>query len=117
VTHGVLLCKPVWMWGAEMGANDVGVAIANEAVFASRVSPRREPALLGMDLLRLALERSATADAAVSVIAALVESHGQGGNCAFRGSFYYHNAFLIADRWVQEEGPGRRCCVCGVLVV
>ena len=63
-THAVLLSQPWWMWGAEMGANEHGVVIGNEAVFTrDLLKDRRRPdALLGMDLLRLGLELAQTAD-------------------------------------------------------
>ena len=95
-THAVLLSQPWWMWGAEMGANEHGVVIGNEAVFTNQ--PLGEPGLLGMDMLRLALERAATADEAVGVIVELLERHGQGGPCSHeRPGFSYHNSFLVAD--------------------
>lgn len=50
-THSVILSKPAWMWGAEMGANDQGVSIGNEAVW-TRETVNAEEALLGMDLVR-----------------------------------------------------------------
>ena len=104
-TNAVLLSKPFWMWGAEMGVNEHGLAIGNEAVF-TRVPYEKGPALTGMDLLRLALERAATAQAAVHIITDLIQTFGQGGNCAYRHKIFYHNSFLLADPesvWVLES--------------
>jgi len=95
-TYAVLLAKPFWMWGAEMGANEHSVAIGNEAVF-TKVPQMKEPSLTGMDLLRLGLERAATAAEAVQVITTLLEQYGQCGNCGYLKSMYYHNSYLIAD--------------------
>ncbi len=103
-THAVLLAKPFWIWGAEMGANEYGLTIGNEAVF-TRVPYQKGAGLIGMDFIRLALERAVTAEEAMWVIIGLLEKYGQGGNCGFDHPFYYHNSFLLADThqaWVLE---------------
>lgn len=104
-TYAVLLSKPFWMWGAEMGINEHGLVIGNEAVY-SKIPANKTPALLGMDMLRAALERAVTPREAIQVITELLETFGQGGNCLSHGNeMYYHNSFLIAnadDAWVLE---------------
>ncbi|MDI9419325.1 MAG: peptidase U34 [Firmicutes bacterium] len=102
-TCAVLLLKPSWIWGAEMGCNEWGLNIGNEAVFTRE--KQGPPSLLGMDLLRLALERCKTSGEALHLIVELLQRYGQGGNCGYERSFVYHNSFLIADpntAWVLE---------------
>ena len=84
--------------------NEWGVAIGNEAVW-SREEEERENGLLGMDLVRLGLERSKTAYEALHVITDLLETFGQGGNASVTMDFRYHNSFLIADTceaWILD---------------
>lgn len=103
-TYAVLLAKPFWIWGAEMGANEHGLVIGNEAVF-TKLPYEKDPGLIGMDFLRLALERAASASEALQVITHLLETYGQSGNCGFAHQLFYHNSFLIADpreAWILE---------------
>src|SRR5690606_18654733 len=93
-THEVLLSRPCWMWGAEIGVNEHGVAIGNQAVFTRM--PVAKTRLTGMDLVRVALERATSAGEALQIITGFLADPGQGGACGFRDkNFSYHNAFII----------------------
>ncbi|MGI5172954.1 C69 family dipeptidase [Treponema sp. OMZ 840] len=103
-TYRVLGSKPYWIWGFEQGINECGVAVGNEAVWA-REPESQENGLLGMDFVRLALERGSTAYEALHVITDLLEAYGQGGNAAVNMEHRYHNSFLIADyteAWILD---------------
>ncbi|MBP7141567.1 MAG: C69 family dipeptidase [Opitutaceae bacterium] len=84
--------RPSWTWGYEHGLNEWGVAIGNEAV-KSRV-PAVANSLIGMDLIRLGLERGRTAYEAMHVMISHLDPKKVG-----------NNSFLIADpqtAWVLE---------------
>ncbi len=62
-TYAVFLLKPSWIWGCEMGCNEFGLNIGNEAVFTrEKYGP---DSLIGMDIVRLVLERCQTSDEAL----------------------------------------------------
>ncbi len=94
-THEILISTPFWMWGCEMGANEYGLAIGNEAVFTKE--PYEKTGLLGMDIMRLALERCKTAYDALMLSTELIQHYGQGGNAGMAHTLYYHNSFIFAD--------------------
>ena len=100
----LLLSRPAWMWGAEIGVNEHGVAIGNEAVFTRLPVPKA--GYSGMDFQRVALTTCSTADDALEQLIELTERFTQGGPMGHRHrSFRYHSSFLIADAttaWVFE---------------
>ncbi len=97
--------RPEWLWGFEHGVNEHRVAIGNEKVWTVDDAKSAPPALLGMDLVRLALERSRTADEAFETLTTLLEEHGQGGTGEQDHFEPYFSSFLIADPsggWIVE---------------
>ncbi|HEY5640576.1 MAG TPA: peptidase family C69 [Dehalococcoidia bacterium] len=103
--YGVLGSRPDWLWGLEHGVNEHRVAIGNERVWTT-LDPAKEPeALIGMDLVRLGLERGTTADEALDVMTSLLAEHGQGGVGNRATGESYFSSFIIADptvAWVLE---------------
>jgi dipeptidase len=95
-TYAVMGHSPWWVWGFEHGVNEYGVAIGNHTVFSNEPIEGVE-GLIGMDLVRLGLERGRNAREALEVIATLLESHGQGGAALGPQATGYHNSFLLAD--------------------
>ncbi len=103
-TWRIIGSRPAWLWGFEHGLNQHGVAIGNEALITKDSLP--EVGLLGMDLVRLALERATTAREAMELIGSLIERYGQGGSSAPDFDWRYSNGFMIADHseaWTLES--------------
>jgi len=121
-TYATTGSSPYWCWGYEEGFNEFGVAIGNEAIFtktfadaaaASKAGTPPELGLLGMDLLRLGLERGKTAREALGVITSLVERYGQWGSgvpTMDHETGGYDNSYIIADgkeAWILETAGKR----------
>lgn len=95
--------RPHWLHGLEHGVNEHRVAVGNEMVFTRE--PLGSVGLLGMDLVRLGLERARTAGDAIDVVTALIERHGQGGSGQPHVDWPYSNSFIVADpgeAWILE---------------
>ncbi|UCH29246.1 MAG: hypothetical protein JSV06_13405, partial [Myxococcales bacterium] len=101
----VLLSRPGWMWGAEIGVNEHGVAIGNEAVFTRFPVPKRT-GFTSMDFLRSALASCRTANDALDQLIDFTERFTQGGPMQHRSrAFPYHGSFIVADArtgWILE---------------
>lgn len=102
--HRVLLSRPGPIWGAEMGVNEHGLAIGNEAVFTRLPVPKQ--GVSGMDYVRLTLSACRTADDAIEQLIELTERVPQGGPMGHRNRrFRYNSSFLVVDPstgWVFE---------------
>ena len=103
ITFATLGSSPYWCYGYESGVNEFGVAIGNEAIYTKAMKSldvKFELGLLGMDLVRLGLERASSAREALEVMTDLLEKYGQFGTGLPRVSHEdgsYDNSYVIAD--------------------
>jgi dipeptidase len=97
-TVTVLGNRPAGQWGYQHGVNEHAVAAGTTAIF-SRLKCN-QPGLTGPDLVRLVLERAATACQGVDVATDLIVRHGHGADpCSGDAEDNYRDsALLIADR-------------------
>ena len=96
MTYEVIIDKSFWLYGGEIGVNEHGVAVGNEAVF-SRLDSDKDGVVL-IDLLRLILERCSNRHEAVDLVAHLLATYGQGGNCELRGNSHFDGSFIVSDQ-------------------
>ena len=95
-THALIGVRPVGVWGCMHGVNEHGVAMG--ATPTRTRLPAATVGLTGADLVRLTLERSASARQAVELTADLITRHGQGAYPGRPPQDDHDNAFLIVDR-------------------
>ena len=88
--------RPYWCWGYEHGFNEHQVVIGNEGL-ASRLPEAITPKLIGMEVLRLGLERSRSAAEAVEIMTDCITRYGQGRFANDAGVRTYDNGYIVAD--------------------
>ena len=95
-THRHIGSRPYWCWGYEHGFNEHQVVIGNEGLSSHLpVSPTHK--LIGMEVLRLGLERGETAAEAVSAMTDLISEYGQGKFENDADVRTYDNGYIVAD--------------------
>ena len=95
-TYEVILTKAFWTYGCEIGINEHGLAMGEEAVFTTEME-EPQTGIIGPDLMRLALERSRDCREAIQIMTTLLETYGQGGSAELKGNSHFDSSFLMAD--------------------
>ncbi len=95
-TYEILLTKAFWTYGCEIGVNEFGLAMGEEAVFTTEMSEEKD-GIIGPDLMRIGLERARTCQEAIQVMTGLLEQYGQGGSAELKGNSHFDSSFIMAD--------------------
>jgi secernin len=96
-TYEVILTKAFWTYGCEIGINEFGLAMGEEAVYTREAGQEDRDGIIGPDLMRLALERARNCREAIEVMTTLLEQFGQGGSAELKGNSHFDSSFLLSD--------------------
>ena len=95
-TFDLVLTKAFWTYGCELGVNEFGLCMGEEAVFTTEMAEDRD-GIIGPDLMRIGLERARTCREAISVMTGLLETYGQGGSAELKGNSHFDSSYLMSD--------------------
>src|SRR3990170_2553900 len=96
-TYEVLLTKAFWTYGCEIGVNEYGLAMGEEAVFTTEMAKEDRDGIIGPDLMRIGLERARNCQEAIAIMTHLLEEYGQGGSAELKGNSHFDSSFIMAD--------------------
>ena len=96
-TCEIILTKAFWTYGCEMGVNEFGLAMGEEAVYTLKDKIETRDGVIGPDLMRIGLERAKTCVEAIDIMTVMLEQYGQGGNGEMSGNSHFDSNFLMAD--------------------
>lgn len=95
-TYEILLTKAFWTYGCEIGINEYGLSMGEEAVFTTQMDEEKD-GIIGPDLMRIGLERARNCQEAIQIMTELLERYGQGGSAELKGNSHFDSSFIMAD--------------------
>jgi hypothetical protein len=96
-TYEILLTKAFWTYGCEIGVNEHGLSMGEEAVFTTEMVNEERDGIIGPDLMRIGLERARNCQEAIEVMTRLLEGYGQGGSAELKGNSHFDSSYILAD--------------------
>jgi len=95
-TFEILLTKAFWTYGCEIGVNEYGLSMGEEAVFTTQMDEEKD-GIIGPDLMRLGLERARNCQEAIQIMTDLLEQYGQGGSAEHKGNSHFDSRIIKSD--------------------
>ena len=95
-TYEILLTKAFWTYGCEIGVNEHGLSMGEEAVFTTQMEEEKD-GIIGPDLMRIGLERARNCREAIRIMTSLLEQYGQGGSAELKGNSHFDSSYIMSD--------------------